>query len=182
MDKGLLKLIYNAIAQRRSHHLYFSPLSDTGYRNRDYSASFNNNKTGTYSGKPSFKYRQPIITDAYQMPCTRPIVHRQRRFLPHFPPGLMRCRFSPELVSPLPHTMRKVFSKSEDQPTDGSLISPPSTSSRTQTKSVSLLIPKPRGEVSRVGRGGYTLKNVLEQDHGWKDGLYHSVRVRTTDP
>jgi len=114
------------------------------------------------------------------MPCIHLIAHRQRHFLPHFLPGSMRCRFSPELVSSLPHAMRNVFSKSENQAIDVSSISPPSSSSLTQTKSSSLLIPKPQGEVSRVGRGGYTLKNVLEQEHGLEDGLYHKIRVWTT--
>ncbi|KAI9439150.1 hypothetical protein H4582DRAFT_1800756, partial [Lactarius indigo] len=40
------------------------------------------------------------------------------------------------------------------------------------------LIPKPLGEVGRIGRGGYTLKDILEQQHGWEDGLYQTIRER----
>jgi hypothetical protein len=89
----------------------------------------------------------------------------------------MRCRFSPELVSPLPHAMRNVFPREYDSDPRG--ISPVSSppSPLTPTGISPLLIPKPTGEVSRVGRGGYTLKNVLEQEHGWEDGLYHKIRV-----
>lgn len=110
------------------------------------------------------------------MPCVRPTPRQHRRFLPHFPPGSMRSRFSPELVPPLPHAMRDVFPKLENDPTDGPLRSPP-PSPLTPTASPSPLIPKPSGEVGRVGRGGYTLKDALEQQHGWEDGLYHKIRV-----
>jgi hypothetical protein len=115
---------------------------------------------------------------SYQMPCAHPIVHRwQHCFLPHFPPRLMRCRFSPELVTPLPHAMRMMFPMLETRPMDTSPISPPLSSLLTQTKSASFLIPKPWGEVSHVSCGGYTLKNVLEKEHGLEDGLYHKIRV-----
>jgi len=110
------------------------------------------------------------------MPCLRSTHHRHhRRFLPHFPPGSMRCQFSPELVSPLPHAMREVFPKSEGDPICGSPTSP--LSPLTPTGSSPPLIPKPSGEVSRIGRGGYALKNVLEQEHKWEDGLYQKIRV-----
>ncbi|KAI0280566.1 hypothetical protein BC826DRAFT_878847, partial [Russula brevipes] len=39
-------------------------------------------------------------------------------------------------------------------------------------------IPKPSGEVSCIGRGGYALKNVLEQEHKWEDGLYQKIREK----
>ena len=110
------------------------------------------------------------------MPCVRPTLHQHRRFLPHFPPGTMRSRFSPELVPLLPHTMRGVFPKLESYPTDKASTSPP-PSPLTPTTPPSLLISKPSGEVGRVGRGGYTLKDVLEQQHGWGNGLYHKIRV-----
>jgi len=78
----------------------------------------------------------------------------------------MRCRFNAELVSPLSHSMMYVFPKSEKGPIGGS-----------STETLPPLIPKPSGEVSRVGRGGYTLKTVLEQEHGWENGLYNQIRV-----
>jgi len=89
----------------------------------------------------------------------------------------MRCDFSPELVPPLFHTMRGVFQKKlENDPTDGPIRSPP-LSPLTLTASTPSLIPKPLGEVGRIGHGGYSLKDVLEQQHGWEDGLYHKIRV-----
>jgi hypothetical protein len=36
-------------------------------------------------------------------------------------------------------------------------------------------VPKPKGEVSRLKRGGYNLKAVL----GWKESLYNEVMVHT---
>jgi len=42
------------------------------------------------------------------------------------------------------------------------------------------LIPKPPGEVSHVGHGGYTLKDLLEEQHRWKNGLYDTIRVFAT--
>jgi hypothetical protein len=72
--------------------------------------------------------------------------------------------------------MLHVFPMLESGPFSGSsMTSPPSP--LTLTESSPSLIPKPSGEVSRVGRGGYTLKNVLEQEHGWENGLYHNIRV-----
>jgi len=111
-----------------------------------------------------------------QMPCLCSTHHRHHcHFLPHFPPRSMQCQFSLELVSPLPHAMREVFPKSEGDPICGSPTSP--LSPLTLTGSSPPLIPKPSGEVSRIGHGGYTLKNVLEQEHKWEDGLYQKIRV-----
>ncbi|KAH9010599.1 hypothetical protein EDB83DRAFT_2322411 [Lactarius deliciosus] len=73
--------------------------------------------------------------------------------------------------------MRGVFQKSlENDSADG-----PSTplSPLTPTASPSL-IPKPSGEVGRVGRGGYTLRDILEQQHRWEDGLYQKIRERAS--
>lgn len=105
------------------------------------------------------------------MPCVR---HNHRRFLPHFPPSPLRCEFGPELVAQLPHAMMIVFPKTESESPCGwpSLLSPviPTAFPRQ-------LIPKPPGEVSRVGRGGYTLKDVLEGQDRWQNGLYDKIRV-----
>jgi hypothetical protein len=111
----------------------------------------------------------------HQMPCIRRDHRDHRRFLPHFPPGPMRCEFSPELVPPLPHAMMGAFPKSESEPTYGSPISP-----LTPTAFPQQLIPKPPGEVTRVGRGGYTLKDLLEGQSEWKSGLYDKIRVFAT--
>ena len=100
------------------------------------------------------------------MPCER---HQHRRFLFLFPPSALRYRFDRELVPPLPHTMRKVFTKVEN----GSGPLPP----LTPTASPLPLIPKPPGEVGHIRRGGYTLKDLLERQHGWENGLYHKIRV-----
>ena len=81
----------------------------------------------------------------------------------------MRCEFSPELVPSLPHAMTTMFPKLDRDLTY-----------RSPTPPLSPLIPKPPGEVSRVGRGGYTLKEILEGQHGWKDGLYDNIRVFIT--
>ncbi len=71
--------------------------------------------------------------------------------------------------------MRLAFPKLD--PLYGSPTSPPSP--LTLTASSQQLISKPLGEVTHVGHGGYTLKNVLEQ-YGWKDGLYDKTRVFAT--
>lgn len=71
--------------------------------------------------------------------------------------------------------MKAVFPKLENGPTDGPLGSPP-LSPLTPPP----LIPKPPGETGRTGRAGregYALKDVLEKQHGWEDGLYHQIRV-----
>ena len=117
-------------------------------------------------------------TLSHKMPCVRPIARQHRHFLPHLPPGTMRCQFSPEMVSPLPHAMMHVFAELETDTTRSPISPPPSP--LTPTASSSSLIPKPSGEVSRVGRGGYTLKDVLEQEHEWENGLYHKIRVYIT--
>ncbi|KAH8978133.1 hypothetical protein EDB86DRAFT_2837042 [Lactarius hatsudake] len=96
------------------------------------------------------------------MPCIHSTPHRH--FRPHFPPGSLQCRFSPELVSPLTHAMKLVFAKLNNGPADGTLESPP-PSPLTPIVPTSL-IPKPSGVVGRVGRGGYTLRDVLKQEHG----------------
>jgi hypothetical protein len=106
------------------------------------------------------------------MPCIRRNHRNHRRFLSHFPPGLMRCKFNPELVPELSYAMRKVFPKSESKPWYG--LPMPLTLTTFQ------LIPKPLGEVSRVGHGGYTLKDLLEEQHGWKNELYDNIRVLFT--
>ncbi len=108
------------------------------------------------------------------MPC---ICGDHCRFLPHFSPGPMRCEFSPELVPPLPHAMMRAFPRSESETLHGSPTSP--LSPLTPTGFSLQLIPKPPGEVTHVGRGGYRLKDILEQ-HGWKDGLYDKIRVFAT--
>ena len=72
--------------------------------------------------------------------------------------------------------MREVFLKVENERTVAPSSSPP-LSPLTPTGSTHQLIPKPSGEVGRTGRGGYSLKDVLRQQHGWEDDLYHKIRV-----
>lgn len=68
--------------------------------------------------------------------------------------------------------MKGEFPKSESETPYGSPTPLTPTTFRQQ------LIPKPPGEVSRVGRGGYTLKDILEEQHGWINGLYDKIRER----
>lgn len=112
------------------------------------------------------------------MPCVRLDRRSHRRFLPHLPPGSLRCEFGPELVPPLPHAMMSEFPKTESELPCGSPtpLPPPVIPTAFPQR----LIPKPPGEVSRVGRGGYTLKEVLEGKHGWNSGLYDQIRVFPT--
>jgi len=70
--------------------------------------------------------------------------------------------------------MRGMFQKND--PTDGPIRSPPPLP-LTPTVSTPSLIPKPPGEVGCISHGGYSLKDVLEQQHRWEDGLYHKIRV-----
>ena len=88
----------------------------------------------------------------------------------------MQCRFSPELIPTLPHAMMNAFPKTESGPN----VAPSKSTLYLSATGPSLpLIPKPSGEVTRVGRGGYTLKTVLEQEHGWENGLYNKIQVET---
>jgi hypothetical protein len=75
--------------------------------------------------------------------------------------------------------MMGAFPKSESESTCGCPTSPLSPLTPT-TSFPQQLIPKPPGEVSRVGRGGYTLKDHLETQHEWKSGLYDKIRVFAT--
>ncbi|KAH9174005.1 hypothetical protein EDB89DRAFT_1849534 [Lactarius sanguifluus] len=70
--------------------------------------------------------------------------------------------------------MRGVFQKSLENDSADGPSTPPSPLTPTASPS---LIPKPSGEVGRVGRGGYTLRDILEQQHGWEDGLYQKIRI-----
>ena len=92
----------------------------------------------------------------------------------------MRISFSPELVPLLPHAMRKVFPKLENDLTDGPLRSLLPLSPLTPVTSTPPLIPKPLGEVGHVKHGGYMLRDVLEKQYKWEDGLYHKIRVCST--
>jgi hypothetical protein len=91
----------------------------------------------------------------------------------------MRCEFRrPELIPSLPHAMMQTFPKTEIIDSLSKFLPSPLLMTTPSGSSSSLsLIPKPRGEVTRIGRGGYTLKRVLEEEHEWKDGLYDEIRV-----
>ncbi|KAH8983005.1 hypothetical protein EDB86DRAFT_2834163 [Lactarius hatsudake] len=93
------------------------------------------------------------------MPCIRSTPHH--RFRPHFPPGSLQCRFSPELVSPLTHAMKLVFAKLNNGPADGTLESPP-PSPLTPIAPTSL-IPKPSGVVGRVGLWGERVRCLADE-------------------
>src|SRR6267154_2928653 len=82
-------------------------------------------------------------------------------FFPHFPSGLMQCKFSPELVPQLPHTIMEAFSKSKGK----------APILFTLTMFPQQLIPNPLREVSYIGCEGYMLKDLFEKQHRWKNGI-----------
>ena len=135
-------------------------------------------QTSTWIPFQDFKCHNDVgvLVQLHMMPCLRLIRHQPHCFLPHFPPGSMQCHFSSELVPLLHHAMREVFPKVENECTVAPSSSPP-LSPLTLTGSTHQLIPKPPGEVGRNSRGGYLLKDVLQQQHGWEDDLYHKIRV-----
>lgn len=94
------------------------------------------------------------------------------RYCRHFKPLTIHCEFPPERsYTPPPLTQHRVFSRSSDpssdaaeRPTPAALLPIP----------LSMKIPKPRGEVSRISRGGYNLQEAL----GWPASEYEETRVR----
>ncbi|KAG1787895.1 hypothetical protein EV424DRAFT_1339353 [Suillus variegatus] len=86
----------------------------------------------------------------------------------HFGPLTMHCEFPPErALDPPILTQHKVFSRAVDliPPTMPGLPAP-------LTSSAPPKILKPRGEVSRLNRGGYNLQEKL----GWSLSEYEDIR------
>ncbi|KAG2742116.1 hypothetical protein P692DRAFT_20750317 [Suillus brevipes Sb2] len=99
------------------------------------------------------------------------------RYHCHFKPLTIHCAFPPEhIYTPLPLTQHMSFSRD----TDCTVSAAPEVSQHTPSAvqssiPASLLakIPKPRGEVSRIKRGGYNLHEAL----GWPFSDYEKTRV-----
>ncbi|KAF9232693.1 hypothetical protein BU15DRAFT_54737 [Melanogaster broomeanus] len=91
------------------------------------------------------------------------------KFHRHFCPLTCQSIFPPEhAISPPPLTQHRVFPREEilAQPHNLQPIPLPSTQPKT-------LIPKPRGDVSRINRGGYNLQQKL----GWPTAEYDEIRA-----
>ena len=90
----------------------------------------------------------------------------------HFSPLVCQSVFPPERsATPLPLTQHKIFARED-------LDLPPAVppgSREVRGPQVKVLILKPRGEVSRISRGGYNLHDKL----GWPAADYEEIRVRT---
>jgi hypothetical protein len=88
----------------------------------------------------------------------------------HFKPLTIHCEFPPERTYTPPQlTQHKVFTLDADSSArlNSSLAQAPvPTAARSK-------IPKPRGEVSRINRGGYNLQDTL----GWPSSEYEEIRV-----
>lgn len=99
------------------------------------------------------------------MPREPVLKHRvQRQF---HPSSARTCFASERLLTPPPSSARTLFSIEllAPKPVDGDGNGQPLPPSTT--------ICKPKGEVGRLNRGGYTLKTVL----GWKDTEYDELMV-----
>lgn len=123
-----------------------------------------------------------IMIDISQMLCflrdtflhnPTPALHMPRishwPYKRHFGPLTMHCEFPPErALDPPILTQHKVFSRAVDliPPTMPGLPAP-------LTSSAPPKILKPRGEVSRLNRGGYNLQEKL----GWSLSEYEDIRV-----
>ncbi|KZT04240.1 uncharacterized protein LAESUDRAFT_658145 [Laetiporus sulphureus 93-53] len=93
------------------------------------------------------------------MPPSRRCYRTQRQFHPH---TMRVCFQSERLVTPPPSPARHEFG--------------PESTAPSLTAAVLLhscqTIPKPNGEVTRIGRGGYNLRDALR----WKEALYTQVQ------
>ena len=90
----------------------------------------------------------------------------------HFPPLVCQLVFPPERsATPSSLTQHKIFTR-EDSDLPAAAPPGPRTSRGPQVK---VLISKPRGEVSRINRGGYNLHDKL----GWPAADYEEIWVRT---
>lgn len=105
------------------------------------------------------------------MPKATPV---RWRYCPHFKPLTIHCEFPPErALTPPPLTQHRVFSQDADsvQPIVQSIPAAPEPCVSAGMSSKK--IQKPRGEVSRISRGGYNLQETL----GWSSSEYEEIRV-----
>lgn len=102
-----------------------------------------------------------------------PKVHSTWRYCRHFKPLTIHCEFPTERsYTPPPLTQHQVFSRDIDSssPDAAEQILP----AAQLPDPLPSKIPKPRGEVSRISRGGYNLQEAL----GWPASEYEETRVR----
>ncbi|KAG6372573.1 hypothetical protein JVT61DRAFT_7686 [Boletus reticuloceps] len=89
----------------------------------------------------------------------------------HFSPLVCQTAFPPErTITPPPLTQHKLFAR-EDLAVQSQLVEAP-IPQQGSTPHIKVLIPKPRGEVSRINRGGYNLQEKL----GWPATDYEEIR------
>ena len=101
------------------------------------------------------------------------------QFVPNFPPTALRCAIKPEVAPNHPSpSLRKPYSTHNtleyeelDTPSSDYMREFPQCSSNPV---LGHLIRKPKGEVSRLRRGGYSLAEALK----WESNFYHEVQVR----
>ncbi|KAG1736390.1 uncharacterized protein EDB91DRAFT_1055671 [Suillus paluster] len=94
------------------------------------------------------------------------------RYCRHFKPLTIHCEFPPECnYTPPPLTQHQLFSRNTDSST--------SDAAQPITPVAQLPIPlpakilKPRGDISRISRGGYNLQEAL----GWPASEYEETRA-----
>jgi hypothetical protein len=91
--------------------------------------------------------------------------------MPDFPKLTFRTRFATEVSIP-PHrlSIRKVWPL--DTPSTQSLPTEPLCTQQVDVGTTSI-VPKPRGQVSEISKGGYSLIGTL----GWEAAQYKAVQV-----
>lgn len=93
----------------------------------------------------------------------------------YFSPLICQSVFPPErAVTPLPLTQHKIFPPEDVSITQAEVAEVVQT--RNPTSQTKILIRKPRGEVSRINRGGYNLCDAL----GWSAADYEEIRVNNS--
>jgi hypothetical protein len=103
------------------------------------------------------------------------------RYHRHFKPLTIHCDFPPERIyTPIPLTQHMSFSRDTDCTVSAPDVSQHTPSAVQSPVPAVLLarIPKPRGDVSRIKRGGYNLHEAL----GWPSSDYEETRVRVLTP
>jgi hypothetical protein len=100
-------------------------------------------------------------------------MHAARLQMPDFPKLTFRTRFATEVSIP-PHLLstRKVWPL--DTPSTQSLSTRLMCTQRVDAEAQSV-VPKPRGQVSEISKGGYSLICAL----GWEEAQYKAVQVRS---
>jgi len=96
------------------------------------------------------------------------------KYCRHFNQLTIHCEFPPERTcTPPPLTQHRVFPRDADSSAlDPSQTNPFAAQSLVPNPLPSK-IPKPRGEVTRISRGGYNLQMTL----GWPVADYEETRV-----